>query len=258
MKDNNKEKQPGKENCKCAYYKDSCGYLANRYGFLACLVAIMLVVAFFFASYRNEHKASQELILQAHQVLLCQLDSVPTVAESDSVVVFRDVKEMLSGHLQSIDDSLRLQQVHSDSNFSLLTIWASVLMIVFLVFSIYSMFKIDELQKQGRESLQRIDEIHLNARKKSIELEDEVKAAIENMKAAVKRQTDEFEERIKTESRNFNAQVQKYNKELQNTPQQFVELQKKMHEIMAAASFGTSAVQEPELGAQQSEKRDVK
>lgn len=60
--------------------------------------------------------------------------------------------------MQISQSKLEMESVKIQSDFAVLSLWAGILMIVFLVFSIYSMYKTDELLRQSREGLNAIQE----------------------------------------------------------------------------------------------------
>ena len=91
---------------------------------------------------------------------------------------------------------LELQVTRIQSDFTILSLWAGILMIVFLIFSIYSMFKTDELIKQSRENLKRIEDA---ANKTDAVFETIMKKTEEEL-AKVTKRADEEANKISTES----------------------------------------------------------
>ena len=74
----------------------------------------------------------------------------------------------VEAYMESSKDLLELQSTKIQSDFTVLSLWAGILMIVFLVFSIYSMFKTDEILRQSREGLKAIENTEKEAEEQII------------------------------------------------------------------------------------------
>lgn len=89
-------------------------------------------------------------------------------------------------------------------------------MIIFLIFSIYSMFKIDEIQKQGRESLRMIDETYSEVRKKSENVDETVATAVGRIESAIEDKIRDFTHRIQVKSDEVEIKVAGYQKSVED------------------------------------------
>ena len=76
---------------------------------------------------------------------------------------------------------LELQYNKLQHDFTILSLWAGILMIVFLIFSIYSMFKVDEMQKQGRDYLNTMEGFSIEAKNISDSIEDKANEEISSL-----------------------------------------------------------------------------
>lgn len=56
------------------------------------------------------------------------------------------------------NELLELHFYRIQHEYTVLALWAGILMIVFLIFSFYSLYKTDDITKQGKESLKEIKE----------------------------------------------------------------------------------------------------
>lgn len=194
----------------CIYNVHSKTYFVNHWGFIGCIIAVTVLAAVFFISYTQTYKNSQEQLLQLHEKYCNQLTYI---SKDDSVVVlYHDFHPIMDSHMKSISDSLNLQYDKLQNDYTILAIWASVLMIIFLIFSIYSMFKIDEIQKQGRESLRVIDETYSEVRKKSDNVDETVATAVGRIEKAIQDKIKDFTSSIEKKSSEVEAKVESYQK----------------------------------------------
>lgn len=131
---------------------------------------------------------------------------------------------------------LELQYNKLQHDFTILSLWAGILMIVFLIFSIYSMFKVDEMQKQGRDYLNTMEGFSIEAKNISDSIEDkaneeissleerttkamnglstESKKQLDDLKNTIDKLQSEFESSVKTKAREFEKTVETYKKSL--------------------------------------------
>lgn len=150
------------EKCKegnCAHYVNVTTFHFYRHKFIwiisiAAFVSSICFIALTFNFYKSQEiivEHNKEAIKQVHSMLKTNSQS-KNVSQSNDYLSYR-----VEIHMNEIKSLLELQSANIKSEFSILSLWAGVLMIVFLVFSIYSMFKTDELLKQSREGLKAIE-----------------------------------------------------------------------------------------------------
>lgn len=152
------------EKCKegsCAHFISGDTFHVYRHKFIwiISIAAIMSSICFIVLTY-NFYK-SQEVIVEDNKIAIEQIHSMlKTIINSKDSTRIQANQYLSYGvktHMNEVKSLLELQSANIKSEFSILSLWAGVLMIVFLVFSIYSMFKTDELLKQSREGLRAIE-----------------------------------------------------------------------------------------------------
>ena len=74
--------------------------------------------------------------------------------KKDSLLIHRQ----LADAQHATNELLELHFNRIQHEYTVLALWAGVLMIVFLIFSFYSLYKTDDIAKQGRDSLKEIKE----------------------------------------------------------------------------------------------------
>jgi len=131
--------------------------------------------------------------------------------------VYSDFRPILDSYIESVSNNLKLQYDKVQNDYTILTIWASVLMIIFLIFSIYSMFKIDEIQKQGRESLKLIDDTYIHVREKSDNLDDLVTKATKRVETTIDSKILDFTEKLEAKNTELELQIEKYQASVSET-----------------------------------------
>lgn len=181
----------------CAHYigKDRIGLYRGKFIWTiivatALVVALFVLFSIFYSRSINriveQHRLDSEQILKAIQPLTVSPDSCLFVNEQ----LVLGVQE----HMHSMEDMLQLQSHRIESDFSLLSIWAGILMIVFLVFSIYSMYKTDELIKQGREGVKSIEQSQSMVNEHIKEIDEHVKTEMDKVSSAASKKTKELTE----------------------------------------------------------------
>lgn len=174
----------------CCHTKNCSHYIGkNRlslykgkflFSIIAFTVAVIILFILFHVSYVN----SQERIVSIHQNfckdIAGRLESL-TVENDSTVVLDKVISDLIAENQKNTLSLLELQYNKLQSDFAILSLWAGVLMIVFLIFSIYSIFKVDEMQKQGRDYLLKIEEISSSANEVSEKLTQQSQEKIENL-----------------------------------------------------------------------------
>lgn len=150
----------------CAHYigKDKIGLYKGKFLWSIIIATVMVVVIFI--AITKKYNSSLNEIINIHksncETLITFLE--PAVISPDSCIYVNEQLALsMQEHMQNTEALLLLQSQKIQSDFTILSIWAGILMIVFLVFSIYSMYKTDELIKQGKEGLNKIEDAHEKA-----------------------------------------------------------------------------------------------
>lgn len=192
-------------------------YFINHWGFLGCVLIITIIASIFFVSYNNSYRNTQQEILELHKKYC---DNFIPQYSSDSIIAYPDFRPVLDAHFEAVSDSLKLQYDKIQNDYAILTIWASVLMIIFLIFSIYSMFKIDEIQKQGRESLKLIDDTYVHVRDKSDNLDCLVADATQKIEKTIDLKISDFTAKLESKNKELEVQIEKYQDAISETASQ--------------------------------------
>lgn len=127
-------------------------------------------------------------------VVVSRTDTI--INKKQSVIeryVIQDEKILQSFKIEasSIEKNLQIQSNAIQSQYTLLSIWAAIIMVVFLIYTFYSLFKADDLAKEGRERLQNIDTIHENVK--------EIQKNIETDKATAEKAINDISDKIDDE-----------------------------------------------------------
>lgn len=185
----------------------------HRMYFYICLIALAVFAAFTIIPWCSL-KNNQERIVEQQQICcdsmfshFSQLCSVKSEAYKDSVynVSFQKrivedsllLCQQLASSQKNIEYQLESQLHNIQHEFLILSLWAALLMIVFLVFSFYSLYKADDIIKQGRDGLHQcriyvheIDDLTTKAKKKINNLQNSISDSVESYKNELKIEID--------------------------------------------------------------------
>lgn len=129
-------------------------------------------------------KDTTSALIKATCSLETAKDSIITPTLNVSVLsdeVLADVKQMVTLHIEKVDN-----------DYTVITIWAAVLSIIFLVFSFYSIYKIEEtkqamndLYEQNKKSaLKQLDEFNVQVAAKQKEITEQTAALDSALKSS--------------------------------------------------------------------------
>lgn len=195
----------------CAHFinKSKTGFYKSKFliSIIICTIVTICLFCFFSISYRN----SQNEIIKIHsnfcketelylKSLSTQNDSIKLINES---VIYK-----INERNNAISAMMEMQYNKIQNDFSLLSLWAGLLTIVFLIFSIYSIFKVDEMQKQGREYLNQIGDISTKAKDTSHQIEKLYDEKVTDMN----KKTNEELNKLKQEAEKSLSEINKKNK----------------------------------------------
>lgn len=128
---------------------------------------------------------------------------------------------------KAITSLLQLEVDKIQQSMIILSVWAGVMMIVFLVFSLYSMHRSDELEKESRESLTRIQEEANVARQRADASLKEIawksKAELEMLSKKIAQSGKEYEEMAAAKQKEFDEKLTEYQQSLDKAAGDFSE-----------------------------------
>lgn len=176
---------------KCSYFIDSDSFHVYRHKFLwmVALLSVIAVVSFGYlnVSFRNSNKLIVETNNRAIENIHGLLE--PAKMSQDSCYYANEhLVCAIQDFMQTTHSMLEIETSKIQSDFTVLSLWAGILMIVFLVFSIYSMFKTDEILRQSREGLKAI---HANEEKSAAMIETIESKVVEELHKVDSKATDE-------------------------------------------------------------------
>lgn len=123
--------------------------------------------------------------------------------KKDSILINRQ----LANSQHATNELLELNFNRIQHEYTVLALWAGVLMIVFLIFSFYSLYKTDDIAKQGKESLKEIvqkgDDVLSNLQEQQKALMEESKTTI----AQINKETSEYQNTMNTLAETFKGKV---------------------------------------------------
>lgn len=192
----------------CAHYIANDHFHVYRHKFLWTISIATILAAFCFAYIAYSFNSAQSKIVEAH---VCSIEKVLTLLEpakmsKDSCYyVNEQFAKSVEAYMESSKDLLELQSTKIQSDFTVLSLWAGILMIVFLVFSIYSMFKTDEILRQSREGLKAIE----NTEKEAEDIVDSVEQKTNEEILKVTQKAIEEQEKIQSEASSTIDEVKK-------------------------------------------------
>ena len=123
--------------------------------------------------------------------------------KKDSLLIHRQ----LADAQHATNELLELHFNRIQHEYTVLALWAGVLMIVFLIFSFYSLYKTDDIAKQGKDSLKEIkekgDNVLSGLKEQQIQLMTQAKTTI----AQINIMTDESQNKMNTLAETFKGRI---------------------------------------------------
>lgn len=222
----NMKNQPCENNC--TYYVDKFRMPIYKQKFLWTIVGATMIAILIFIGIALQYKKSLDDVVAYHsryaEKAVLSLPEVKLSKDSCYYLNERLVAEY-EVHNQEMETLLKLQSSKIQSDFTLLSVWAGVLMIVFLIFSIYSMFKTDELVKQGREALTSLEETknHANDEVKRIDtvVQQEMVKVQNTASAEIEKLSAETQDSLKQIKEEINASTQEFEKNVEGNVKKF-------------------------------------
>lgn len=215
----------------CSHFVNKRNLVFYRYKYLAAtFIGIIFILGWFwYANYCYERNIST--IIDTHTSFYTDIEHRnKAIHPKDSTAqIFRQQLLMEVKDIQTSTNALLEAQYRKmQSEYNVLALWAAALMIIFLVFSIYSMFKVDEMQKQGRDTLDRLEgfsqkakelskEIDTKSKEQLTELENKAKEELNTIKTQSNEEIERLKEEITSTKSKFNDDVNEKTKEFENS-----------------------------------------
>lgn len=248
----------GNENCTFCFGKIEYGIYRKKFLLTICVFSLICIGVFGYLIYY--HHCQMNAIVQVHKEYI---ESQRILVNDNQKAKGTNVNQELVLHMETeartIERILQMQTTQQHSFFTILSIWAGVLMIVFLVFSLYSMFKTDELMRQAKESIIAIEDSKNDAEKKLQEVDikvageiDRIKETttqfIENIKKELQGEQKVVSESIKSRGEEFAATYKEYEKQLKEAQQTLNNILQGVQAVVNAVhNTGTSEIIDGEI-----------
>lgn len=185
--------------------------------FLTIIVIATMATVAVFLCIASHYKKSLDVIVDNHSKYTSQMiASLPNVKLTKDSCYYLDDRLVadVEMHMEDVETMMKIQSNKIQSDFTLLSVWAGILMIVFLIFSIYSMFKTDEMVKQGREALKTIEDAKVHANEEVNKIDEIVRKEIAKVQQTAN-------EEIKKLSEKTDGAIKQVNAEMENSRQEF-------------------------------------
>lgn len=228
----------------CAHYieKGKTNFYRKKF------VWVVIIFSFFCAGilgwlvYYNNSQEDQ-IIQQYNEYLSAQKKMLQEVKVNKGIAVINEnIIQSVEVEEKTIENMLHLETTHHHAQFTLLSVWAGVLMVVFLVFSLYSMFKTDELVKQARESIDTIGNSKAEVDAKIQEVDAKVAAEVEHIKKVSNDYINDIKKQINEEQSKVNENIHNTGKELSQAYAQHKEKLAEMQHELQLIVQGVSTV----------------
>lgn len=230
----------------------------QTYCFLGIIVAVALITMAFYYFFFSNYSKNQEDIVALHEQYYDAIEK--TIASGitikDSCYYINDiVLSQIKEEQNNLKALLELQYSKQQADMTVLSTWAAVLTIVFLIFSIYAMFKLDDIMKQGRDMLTEVKDTHEKAKERIADVNTALTEANDKIAAKTNEELQKLSEEITSRSKEFNVTVNAKSKEFQDAYQNYSgEISKiagrldKISEMLINASDLSSESKETEEG----------
>lgn len=211
----------------CAHYieQGKLQFYRNKFVWLVVILSCVCACVLCWLVYR--HNSQMCAIVKQHEAyILYQQEMISELKVNKGVAqVNENIIKSVEMETKTIENMLQLQTTHQHAQFTLLSVWAGVLMIVFLIFSLYSMFKTDELIKQARDSINIIGNSKREVDEKIQEADTKISEEVEHIKAEssiyldgikkdLEKEQSKVSENIKLKSDDFSKTFSEYGKKL--------------------------------------------
>ena len=206
-----KESQTSCENENCAHYINKRNVHFYKHKFLWIITIASLVFVILFVLLTCSYNKHQDFIVNNYKEYKHEIDSIHHTCQKDTTYSLKQqsMVERMEFQQNSILHQLELQSDSLSSDFTLLSVWAGVLMLVFLIFSIYSVFKTDELMKQSRADIDKIEDNSQKANALLESMQRKVNEAIGQINKVSAEESKQLKDEANKTLKSINADVEK-------------------------------------------------
>lgn len=133
-----------------------------RHRFVSCILVVVVLAFGSFCFLAYNYRQAQNDIVELQRKDAKILESLLYSQSNHQRRVAYDIEkisELLDRHQNRVESLLEIEYNKLQADFNVLMLWASSLMIVFLVFSLYSIFKTDEMLGKAENEANRIHQL---------------------------------------------------------------------------------------------------
>lgn len=214
---------------------------------ISCTVCIIILFLLFLLSYSKSQDKIVGLHKECNDIAIKDLKSL-TLTKDSTIHLDKIVIDIVEENQQKSLSLLELQYNKLQNDFTILSLWAGILMIVFLIFSIYSMFKVDEMQKQGRSYLDKMEEISTKSKEISAKIEkqatEKIKALENSTTAEMNKLSGEYDKRIKELENKISEILKDFESSVNTKTSEFQKISEKYRDEMKKTSEQNNQVLE--------------
>lgn len=232
------------DNCnnRCSHFiANDCFHLyRHKFLWIISIASLLAVICFGYIAY--SFSSTHEQIFESQKQSMSEVKKVlePAKISKDSCYyVNEQLAHSVDIYLDTSKNLLELQYTKIQSDYAILSLWAGILMIVFLVFSIYSMFKTDEILRQSREGLKAIEDtekeadaiidsveqktnleikkVSQKASEESAKIQADASTTIDEMKREINEMQQQFSDDVSQKSKQFKEMYDEMMKKMEDT-----------------------------------------
>lgn len=194
----------------CQYYTRGSSLYYLRRGFCAVIFFCIAAVTTYYLYSKSTLDSRYESITKQHNDFCEHVLQIThfDLAKDSALVIDNSILHAIKEETHTLDHKFELLRLQLKDEQSTLTLWASVLMIIFLVFSIYAMYKIDEMQRQAQDSVGKIREIHQQSVTELNNLDSEVETKFDGYKKEVNERVKKWLEAAESFKEKINADIE--------------------------------------------------
>ena len=189
----------------CSYYVNKKAMALNKNKFLLAILFIgALVVAIHIHLSWDLHRRF-DVIMRAGDERISAMIKAHTT-EVDSLSVFKvdnDIMSTLLTKEQDVKQMLELEYAKIQSEYTTLSLWAGIVMVVFLIIS-----KIDEIQKQSREELRQVRKTASAVQAETDKIDTKIQNAFTDIESSSKKELDNLSKEFSTKSETLKKQYE--------------------------------------------------
>lgn len=222
----------------CAHFIDKSKTKFYKSKFLISIIIGTIVAIVLFIIFAISYNSSQNEIIEIHSKFSKETESYLkslALGNDSTTLIYESIISRINEKNNAIAAMMEIQYNKIQNDFSLLSLWAGLLTIVFLIFSIYSIFKVDEMQKQGREYLNQIVDISSKAKdtsrqidelyeKKIAKLNKQTNEELNKLKAETNKSLSEINRKINQISSSFQEEVNNKTTEFNKTTEETIQI----------------------------------